>query len=253
MEPLKKTVWAGAGVLFLLLVWETASLICASALILPGPLPVFEKFISLICSRPFLRALAGSFSRVFLAMAISVPLGIAAGAVAALDRRAGAFLRPLFQVISATPVIPLILIAFLWFGQSKTAVFTAFLMIFPIVAANTISGINSIDPGLKELFVLYKLSAKDRFFWLYLPGIAPFVAGGLRTALSQCWKVVVAAEVLLQPRFSLGLGMQNARAGLETAELFAWTIGAVIAAAITQFALDCALEAGRIGRRKGRP
>ena len=252
MEPLKKTVWTGAGVLFLLLCWEAASLICASALLLPGPLPVLEKFIQLISSRRFLQALAGSFSRVFLAMAISVPLGIGAGTLAALDRRVGAFLKPLFQVISATPVIPLILIAFLWFGQSKTAVFTAFLMIFPIVAANTISGINSIDPGLKELFVLYRLSAKEKFFSLYLPGIAPFVAGGLRTALSQCWKVVVAAEVLLQPRISLGLGMQNARAGLETAELFAWTIGAVIAAATTQFALDLAIQAGGIRRRRGR-
>ena len=248
---MKKAVWTGAGVLCLLLIWEAASLISASALLLPGPLPVLEKFLSLISSRSFLRALLGSFGRVFLAMAISVPLGILAGTIAALDKRAGAFLKPLFQVISATPVIPIILIAFLWFGQSKTAVFAAFLMIFPIIANNTISGIKSIDPGLKELFILYRFSNKSKFLSLYLPGIAPFVAGGLRTALSQCWKIVVAAEVLLQPRFSLGLGMQNARAGLETAELFAWTIGAVIAAALSQFALDIALEAGRIERGKG--
>jgi len=242
MSRIKNVVWTSVGVLFLLLVWEIASLIAASALLLPGPIPVFNKFLSLIGSPVFLRALAGSFGRVFLAMAISVPLGILAGTVASLDMRSGAFLRPLFQIISATPVIPLILIAFLWFGQSQTAVFTAFLMIFPIIAANTISGIKSIDPGLKELFVLYKLSAKERFLWLYLPGITPFVAGGLRTGLSQCWKVVVAAEVILQPRLSLGLGMQNARAGLETAELFAWTIGAVIAAAVTQVVLDIALR-----------
>ena len=248
---MNKRVWTGAGILFLLLCWETASLISASGLLLPGPLPVMEKFAQLIFSHTFLSALAGSFGRVFLAMVISVSLGILAGTIAALDKRAGAFLQPLFQLISATPVIPLILIAFLWFGQANTAIFTAFLMIFPIIASNTISGIQSIDPGIKELFVLYRLSAKERFFSLYLPGIAPFVAGGLRSALSQCWKVVVAAEVLLQPRFSLGLGMQNARAGLETAELFAWTAAAVIAAALTQFLLDLAIESVKIKRGKG--
>ncbi|MCL2878646.1 MAG: ABC transporter permease subunit [Treponema sp.] len=245
MTPLKKTVYSGAGIIFLLLFWEIASLISACELLLPGPLPVLVKFFTLVRSKIFLRSLAGSLGRVFLAMAISAPLGILAGIIAALDKRAGAFLRPLFQIISATPVIPLILIAFLWFGQSKTAVFTAFLMIFPVITANTMSGIQALDPLLRELFTLYKLPFREKFFSLYLPGIAPFVAGGLSNALSQCWKVVVAAEVLLQPRFSLGIGMQNARAGLETAELFAWTIGAVLAAAVTQLILNIALEANR--------
>jgi NitT/TauT family transport system permease protein len=242
---MKSSIWTAAGVLFLLLLWECASLITASALLLPGPAPVLLRFIQLISAQSFLRALAGSFGRVLLAMLISVPLGVALGIAAGLDRRAGAFLKPLFQVISATPVIPIILIAFLWFGQDRTAVFAAFLMIFPIISANTIAGISSLDPKLKELFVLYRLSAKERFVSLYLPGIAPFVAGGLRSGLSQCWKVVVAAEVLLQPRFSLGYGMQAARAGFETAELFAWTAGAVIAAAVSQFALDILIEKSR--------
>ena len=239
---MKTRLWTGAGVLFLLLLWEIASLISASALILPGPLPVLERFIRLVSTQAFLRALAGSAGRVVLAMLISVPLGIALGTAAALDKRAASFLKPLLLVISATPIIPMILIAFLWFGQERTAVFTAFLMIFPIIATNTSAGISSLDPKLKELFVLYRLSPAERFFSLYLPGIAPFVAGGLRTGLSQCWKVVVAAEVMLQPRFSLGFGMQAARAGFETAELFAWTAGAVITAALCQFILDLALS-----------
>ena len=248
---MKNRFWAGLGIVFLLLFWEIASLISESSLILPGPLPVFQRFISLVSTRAFLRALAGSAGRVILAMIISVPLGITLGIVAALDKRAASFLNPLFQVISATPVIPLILIAFLWFGQEKTAVFTAFLMIFPIIATNTSAGISSLDPKLIELFSLYRLSSKERFFSLYLPAIAPFTAGALRTGLSQCWKVIVAAEVMLQPRFSLGYGMQAARAGFETAELFAWTAGAVIAAALCQFLLDLAIEKLNRGRPQG--
>jgi NitT/TauT family transport system permease protein len=58
--------------------------------------------------------------------------------------------------------------------------------------------------------------------------------GGLRSALSLCWKVVVAAEVLVQPLRALGTGMQRAKAQLETAELFAWTLGTVLAAAAAQ-------------------
>jgi NitT/TauT family transport system permease protein len=72
--------------------------------------------------------------------------------------------------------------------------------------------------------------------------------GGLRSGLSLCWKVVVAAEVLVQPFRALGTGMQNAKAQLETAELFAWTAGTVCAATAAQFALTLILA--RLKRRR---
>jgi NitT/TauT family transport system permease protein len=230
--------WTAAGILLLLLFWEFASLLRGSELLLPGPLPVLRRFIRLIGTERFLLSLAGSGVRVLLGMVISVPLGVMAGAAAGLHRRAGALLKPLLQVISATPVMSVILIAFLWFGQERTPVFTAFLMIFPVIANSAAAGIASLDPKLEELFAVYRLSRKERFWSFYLPGIAPFVLGGMRSGLSLGWKVVVAAEVLIQPRRALGTGMQAAKAQLETAELFAWTAGTVIAAALSQALLS---------------
>jgi NitT/TauT family transport system permease protein len=230
------------GILILLAAWEIASLLAASELLLPGPLPALKQFIRLVATERFLLSLAESCVRVLLGMAISVPLGVLAGTAAGLDKHAGALLKPLFQVISATPVMSIILIAFLWFGQEQTPVFTAFLVIFPLVAANTIEGISAIDPKLKELCTMYRLPSKERFLSLYLPGIAPFILGGLRSGLSLCWKVVVAAEVLVQPRRALGTGMQGAKAQLETAELFAWTAAAIIAAALSQFLLSLLIK-----------
>jgi NitT/TauT family transport system permease protein len=142
----------------------------------------------------------------------------------------------------------LILIAFLWFGQNRTPVFTAFLMVFPVMAANTIEGIKSVDGALIELFKVYGLSRTETLRSLYIPSLIPFILGGLRSSLSLCWKVVVAAEVLVQPARALGTGMQNAKAQLETAELFAWTAGTVCAAAFSQFILS-RCESRFLGRR----
>ena len=243
MVTKKSTIlYSAAGIIFLLALWEILARLNGNELLLPGPLPVMRIFAGLVTTERFLLSLWGSFYRVILGMLISVPLGMAAGICSGLDRRADAVLKPLFQVISATPVMAVILIAFLWFGQERTPVFTAFLMIFPVIAANTIAGINAIDPRLKELFAVYRLSKKERFVSLYIPGIAPFVLGGLRSGLSLCWKVVVAAEVMVQPRRALGTGMQAARAHLETAELYAWTAGTIIAAALCQAVLSIILR-----------
>jgi NitT/TauT family transport system permease protein len=241
-RPFAAAFYAAGGILALLVIWQAAALLWANEMLLPGPLPVLRRFFALVTTARFLRSLGESFLRVTLGMLISVPLGIAAGIAAGLDRRAAACLKPLFQVISATPVMSVILIAFLWFGQERTPVFTAFLMIFPVIAANTGAGITALDPKLKELCAVYRLSFRERFRSLYLPGVAPFVLGGLRSGLSLCWKVVVAAEVLIQPRRALGTGMQNAKAQLETAELFAWTAGTVIAAALSQALLTAILK-----------
>jgi NitT/TauT family transport system permease protein len=69
---------------------------------------------------------------------------------------------------------------------------------------------------------------------LYIPSIIPYIQSALKTSLSLCWKVVVAAEVLVQPFYALGTGMQNAKAQLETSSLFAWTCATVLAAALCQ-------------------
>ncbi|MDR1444902.1 MAG: ATP-binding cassette domain-containing protein, partial [Treponema sp.] len=242
-------LWTLLGVLVLLLVWELAARAGGSEMILPGPLPVFRRFFQLVQTAPFHRALAYSFFRVFLGLAIAVPLGLGLGIMTGLDSRARAFFRPLFQIVSATPVMAVILIAFLWFGQERTPVFTAFLMVFPVMAANTAEGIRAVDSRLVEMVKVYDVPRPRRLRALYLPAIVPFIVGGLRSSLSLCWKVVAAAEVLVQPLRALGTGMQRARAHLETAELFAWTAAAVLAAAAAQGLLTLALFLAGLRRK----
>jgi len=248
---IRGVLWTLTGTAFLIFVWELAAGFYGSGLILPGPLPVFRQFISLIQTRRFLSALGGSLVRVLGGIIIAVPLGMAAGISAGLDRRVNAFLKPLFQVISATPVLSVILIAFLFLGAGRTPLFTAFLMVFPVMAANAIEGMHSTDPKYKELFIAFRMSRKETLKYLYIPSLAPFILGGLRSSLSLCWKVVVAAEVIVQPLGSLGAGMQQAKAQLETPELFAWTAATVIAAASTQGVFSLLIKQYGRGRKSG--
>jgi NitT/TauT family transport system permease protein len=226
----------------LLLCWELGSRIGGSDLIFPGPLVVLQRFIRLIPQGTFLQSLGYSMVRVLMGILISVPLGVGLGIGAGMDKRGRAFFRPLFSIISATPVMSVILIAFLIFGAEQTPVFTAFLMVFPVMAATAMEGLGSVDPRLQELFRIYPVSWGAKIRYLYIPTLVPFILGGLRSSLSLCWKVVVAAEVLVQPFQGFGTRMQMAKAQLETPELFAWTLATVIAAALSQGLLTLMLR-----------
>ena len=165
----KSIVWHLAGIVVLLFFWEMFSRLFASNLIFPGPLPVIKELARLLRNEKFLSSLSYTFLRVIGGMLISVPLGIVCGIAAGLDKRARAFLRPLFSLISATPVMSVILIAFLFLGSERTPVFTAFLMIFPVMTANAAEGIRQVDPQLIELFQAYQMSRKEALRYLYIP------------------------------------------------------------------------------------
>jgi NitT/TauT family transport system permease protein len=242
-------LWSLAGVVALLVLWEGASLLMGSELIFPGPLPVLRRFFILIRTRIFLESVGRTFLRVCLGLLVSAPLGLAAGLAAGLEKRAAAFLEPFFKLISVTPVMAVILIVFLVFNAERTPAFTVFLMVFPVLSANTLEGIRSVDPLLREMTRAYGFSPWEKLTGLYLPSIVPFILGGLRSALSLSWKVAVAAEVLVQPFRALGTGMQRAKTQLETTELFAWTAATVLAAGLSELLFK--LLAGR--RKRGGP
>ncbi|MDR0474320.1 MAG: ABC transporter permease subunit [Treponema sp.] len=243
-------LWFCAGTLILIIFWEIFSRLFGSELIFPGPLPVFKKLLSMIQGKSFYSALGMSFARALAGIIISAPLGCIFGIIAGLGKRRGALLQPFFSLTAAVPVMSVILICFLFLGAEKTPVFTAFLMVFPVMAAASSEGVRRVDPLLKEMFRSYKMSRFETLIRLYIPETAPFVLGGLKSSLSLSWKVIVAAEVLVQPYRSIGAGMQEARARLETAELFAWTIAAVAAAALTQGLLSLILYCCSEKKRK---
>uniref|UniRef100_A0A7C3I7A0 ABC transporter permease subunit n=1 Tax=Gracilinema caldarium TaxID=215591 RepID=A0A7C3I7A0_9SPIR len=234
MTTKRETLWALLGVLALLIFWELGSRLIASDLLLPDPRKTLMALLRLIGTRRFLQALGMSLIRILFSMAIAIPLSLIIGIPSALNWRIRAFMRPLFIVIAATPVLSIILIAFIWFGQERTPIFSAFLMMFPVLTSNIMAGIQSADPKLKEVLDLYEMSELQRLRYLYIPSLLPYLFAGLHSSLSLCWKVVVAAEVIVQPRHALGTGMQMAKAQLETTELLAWTAATVIMAALTE-------------------
>jgi NitT/TauT family transport system permease protein len=237
-----------AGIVVFCAVWFAGAGIVNSNLILPGPLAVITRFIALLKDGAFYKALGTSAVRLFTGLVISAPAGFLAGLVCGLNKRACAFFRPLFTVIASTPVMSVILIAYLALGADRTPVFTVFLLVFPIIVSTTIEGLQAVSLELRELFEVYRLGRMQRLRHLYLPVLMPFLTGGIRAALALGWKVVVAAEVLVQPMNALGSGIQRAKAYLETVELFAWTLAVILAAALSDVVLRlCAQSAGKAG------
>jgi len=84
-----------------------------------------------------------------------------------------------FQTVPIIAIAPLLVI---WFGWNRTVVASAFIVsIFPIIA-NTLTGLLSTDPALRDLFQLYDAKRLAMLFKLRLPFALPHIMTGLRIA-----------------------------------------------------------------------
>ena len=96
-------------------------------------------------------------------------------------------------------------------------------------------------------YCLSRLDAARRaylniLFHITIPSTIPFVLAGVRAAVGIAWKSVIAAEVLSQPVKAIGTGIQYSQMNLETAEVMAWTVLAVILSKVSEFAVELIIK-----------
>lgn len=238
-----------ASFLLLFLVWKGAAVLMGSSIILPTPEETLAESLRLMMGRDFWRSLSATLGRGVLGFTVSFAAGILVGFPAGRYPLFLRFIKPYLTIIHSTPVMAIILIALVWFRTDFVPVFVSFLMAFPVVTGNVAEGIRSVDPGLISMARVYRVGRRRMIFGLYLPSVAPFIASAASSALGLSWRVVVAAEVLSQPVYGIGTGMQEAKIRLETPRVFAWTIAALVISRLTEMAFSSLIKRLRERRR----
>ena len=208
---------------FWLAVWEAASLAVDLELLLPSPIRVAQRLAALAGQADFWASAGGSMARIFLGFTAALLLGTAGAALSFRLTAAEALLRPVLRIVKATPVASFIILALVWIPSPGVPVFTSFLMVFPIVFENVLSGMRHTDRQLLEMGRMFRLSRTALFRQIYVPSLAPYLSAACATGLGLAWKAGVAAEVLANTRLSLGGKIYAAKIYLETPDLFAWT------------------------------
>ncbi len=232
----------------LLFLWKVISIKINADIILPPPEDVLIRLVIIAQSKNFWQSILNTTIRTLYGFTLSFVMGFITGIAWGSSKKISAVLSPLISVIRAVPVMSVILIAMIWFRTDMVPVFVCFLMIFPIITANVSQGIGEVDPSLIEMATAFKLSKYNILFHITIPSTIPFVLAGVRAAVGVAWKSVIAAEVLSQPVKAIGTGIQFSQMNLETAEVIAWTVIAVVLSKISEFSVELIIK-----NRKWRP
>lgn len=184
--------------IFIILLWEIFSdMGWLNVYLVPPPSQIWDRLLTIASNGQLIKHLGASLYRVVcgfsLALSFALPLGFLLG----LAPGVRGFLSPTLSFFQQVPAIAWIPMFILWLGideASKIAiiVYSAFFPIF----LNTLHGIASTDPKLKEVAYTYDLSAWGLITRVYLPSAAPSLFVGMRLGLSYSWRSLVAAELI---------------------------------------------------------
>ncbi len=223
------------SIVVLFIIWQLAAVALDSEILLPNVFSVLKSFVGLFQTKDFKMDLGFTVYRAFKSFVIIVVSGAIFGVLGGRFKGIGLWLSPLLTVLKSTPVMSVILLAFIWFETGTVPVFSAFLMAFPIMYLQMKTGYFSLEEEMNQMCALYGLSKKDKMLHYVIPSLTTsFVIGGKQT-LSMIWKVVIAAEVLTVPQFGVGAKMQLSQMQLETGSVLAWTMVAIVLTALGDF------------------
>ncbi len=191
-----------------LVAWQVAdAAFRPPAYLLPGPVEITSAFLAdaprllVATARTGLAALAG--------LVLAVVLGVGLGSVLSASRflRRGVF--PLASLLQMVPLVALAPLLVVWFGYGPRATVASAVIVavFPVLAA-TIDGLQSTDPGLLELFRVYRAGRLARYAKLGFPSAVPAIVTGMRVAAGLAVIGAVVGE------FVSGFGGHDAPLGI---------------------------------------
>src|SRR5256712_9654713 len=165
--------------------------------------------------------LAVSLREFAIGYGASVVVGILAGALAGRFRTVEYALDPFLWFLYSAPLIAFYPIFVLWFGLGvPTGIVITFLLSVTQIAANTLRGIQSVNPGLLRAARSFGASERDLLWKVVLPASVPMVIAGLRLGVGRALMGVVVGE-LFGATAGLGFSINYYGALLKTTDMIA--------------------------------
>lgn len=208
----ERPVIAGGTLVAVLLLWEALG---ASGLVDPlfisSPTRVAKAAWELSRDRDFWNDLRVSATEFILgygaALAIAIPLGLAAG----LSKRLQYMIGPFVDTLNAVPRVTLLPLIIIWCGIGMwSKIVVVFLGAVIPILINTQSGVKTSEARFVRVARSFSASKPKIFSSIILPGTVPFIFSGAKYGAGRALLGVVVGELYAS---TAGLGHMMAEAG----------------------------------------
>lgn len=214
--------------------WQIAATNVSNKFLFPDIPTTLRALLKLLSKDTFYIAVALSICRVALGLLLGMVVGIALAILCNRFKSIYYLLSPIIKVIKSTPVASFIVVLWVIMSGDALSIFIGFLMVMPIIWQNLLDGYDAIDKDLIEVTEVYGFSYSKKLKLLILPTLKKFLLPAVITASGLAWKAEIAAEIIAYTKHSIGQGINDAKYGMDTPTVFAWTLIIIIFSVILE-------------------
>jgi len=178
-----------------------------------------------------------SSTGVWLALLISVAIGLPLGLVSARVVALRMFSDPLLLTVSGVPILIIAPFFMVWFGPARTTQLLL-LIVFstPVIYIYAQRAVDNLDPVYEANARVFGASRAEVVRDVYPRGTLPEVLGGMRIALAGSWGLGAISELMGAPQ---GVGKLIVSFASNTNVVAIWSVvlGLAVVAVLTDFLL----------------
>ncbi len=207
----EKSAGAGAGstlrrlapilsIACLLLLWQWISARgIISHILVPPPAAVYQAFTDSLAEGTLLKHTFVTLEEMLYGLLLGVGIGLAIGYAIAKAPILENILSPVIVAFQSTPIVAYAPLLVIWFGSgiASKIVTTAVIVFFPTLV-NTIVGVRSVSPNLRDLMRSLKAGRWQVFRHLEAPSALPVILAGLKTSTTLAVIGAVVGEFVSQ-------------------------------------------------------
>ena len=220
----RKRIWVAASAIIAVLAWSLAARLVGREVILPAPETALSYLAGMLLEGETWTAVGWTMGRLALSFSMNIAAALVLGTAAGFAERLEYVLTPVLTVMKSVPTMGVILLSLIWFGSGAAVLFVCTLIVFPVLYGAVLTGIKHLDRKLIEMHRVFRIPWTKALRRFVLPSLTPHLIAGVMSGLGLSMKVIIAAEVLAQPKAGIGTMFQIERARLNTAGVFAWSL-----------------------------
>lgn len=168
----------------LLLLWDwVVAMGFYPSFMIPPPAAVFETFMDALSSGLLLEHTQTTLEEIGYGLLVGVGIGITLGYAIAKIPLLEQLLSPVIVAFQSTPIVAYAPLLVIWFGTGvPSKIVTAAVIVFFPMLINTIVGIRTVPPNLKDMMRSLNATWWQTFRHLELPSALPVILAGLKTS-----------------------------------------------------------------------
>ena len=220
------------AVLTALLFWQLAAVYIDSNILIATPVDVVRRLFTIWRTDGFFSVIAFTFTHISIGYLSAAAAGTLTAFAAARFKLIERLIYPFVVCFKTVPVASMVVILLIWVSASNLSVIISFLVVFPVIYNNILSGLKACDRGLAEMAEVFGIGYFRKLRYITLPQLKSYIISALSVTAGMAWKAGVAAEVIGTPPLSVGKMIYQSKIWLNTVDLFTWTLILVVLSVI---------------------